>query len=436
MEKALISNLHQLFPNKTDTLLIGVSGGVDSMVLLDVLVSQGFQCLVAHCNFGLRSEASDADEKFVVDWCAAHNVEALVHHVDLKLALQEGHSVQMAARDARYLWFKELLASRDINKVLVGSHKNDNAETVLLNLTRGMGHQSLTGMDTELRGVVRPLLPFSKAEILALAKKRGLTWREDASNASNKYERNVIRNVVMPELVKLRPNAVDNIHQSALALQQSYGLLHDFIRLWKLQYVTESNEEHFFRFIGFEVVSEPELLLFELVKLKGFSYQSVAQLYASKQPGKKIESNTHELWKGREGFTLKPTKSNDFAILISSLPFTVSTPIGSVHLEEVSYTKGMERSCSSSIVMFDLEQLSTELALRTWQAGDVIKPFGLKGSQKVSDVLTNNKVDVAARGEQLVLTDQDEVLWVVGLRAAQKAKLTGETQRVLKVALT
>lgn len=421
-----------------DKVLLTVSGGVDSVVLAHLFHRAGFRFAIAHCNFGLRGDESDADESFVKDLATELGVNIYVKKFDTKAYARENKlSTQLAARELRYNWFSELITKNNFKFIATAHHKNDFSETVLLNLVKGSVLQGLQGIPVKNDIIIRPLLFAEKAEILEFAKENNWSFREDSSNKKDKYQRNLVRNQVIPLLKKINPNVTETIYQSA----QNRKVINDFF------------------------LHEAEVFIQKHVEIKG-QKQSVS-IY--NLPEKYLNPAFFNYWLSPFGFTFQ--KSNDLVLCINSTEsktFLSAThrifkERGQVILqrlentvkEEVAYIISPENALvtadfifQSTIISiddvgdlkdkntayFDLEKVTFPLAIRSWKTGDFFIPFGLGKRKKISDFYTGQKFSAVQKSEQLLLVNGNgEIMWVVGLRTDDRFKLTDTTMQVLRI---
>lgn len=396
---------------KTDRVIIGISGGVDSVVLTDLLVNQGFDIVLAHMNFGLRAQDSDEDERFVKELAKKYNVGLEVKKVDIgEEKTSSGKSTQMIARDLRYDWFQDLCKQYNA-KLVVGHHKGDNSETFLLNLIRGTGVKGLLGMSSEISRVYRPLLKFSKSHILDYAHENNLIWREDISNQSNVYKRNKIRNKILPLFKELNPNFDETLSMIMHRLDALNDLLEIEITHFKSTWIIDKD------IIKINNVTSlnSEVLYYSFFDF-GFNYQSILNLQEiikKNESGKRIDSNSHIIYFDR----------GQLRITIKSLS-TKGSDIGEIKVsEKVSFDESL---LSKYTQFFNSDKLKGNLLLRLWKAGDVFKPLGMNGSQKVSDFLTNIKVPVDERDKIQVLEVDNKIAWVVGYRISNDFRVNNK----------
>ena len=301
-------HMQQSFPFlKGKKLLVASSGGIDSMVLTDLLFKLDYQIAIAHCNFHLRGKESDLDEAFVIKSAKKLKIPYHVISFDTKgYAQQKNISIQMAARDLRYEWFEELLQKQDLHYLLTAHHADDNLETFLINFSRGTGLDGLTGIPAMNNKTIRTLLPFSRKEIEQYAKENNITWREDQSNKETKYLRNKLRHDIIPLLKELNPGFLESFNKTVDHLKGSTQILNDKIDELRKEVQTIDGDNLKFKIQNLRSLSNPKAYLFELLKEYGFTEWDDILLLLDAQTGKKVFSKTHQLLKDREYLIVSP----------------------------------------------------------------------------------------------------------------------------------
>ena len=411
-------HLDQHFPEVSHQLvLIAVSGGLDSMVLANLFKEAGYTFAIAHCNFKLRANESDADEQFVVQWAQRHHIPIHVKKFDTKqYATSHKLNTQLAARELRYKWFSSLVQEHSYSAVLTAHHADDALETFLINLSRGTGLDGLTGIPEKNGAIVRPLLPFSRLELKSYAEENKLEWREDSSNATINYLRNRIRHTIVPNLKMMHPEFLHNFLRTQTYLRQNASLVASVIE--------KSKEELFEKDGNVITISIPELrklhpfelYVHELFHPYGFSAPSVLDLLSS-MSGKQLFSDAFRLLKDREKLILK---SRDFsevsqvlwdngidAITLTNWALTMETVMG----------KG---ETSSNCIYLDKETLKFPLLIRKWEKGDYFYPTGMQGKKKLSKFFKDEKRTLFEKEQQWLLCSGKDIVWVIGLRADRR----------------
>ncbi len=432
---------HRIFSPK-ENILVGVSGGVDSITLLHLLCEAGYQVGVAHCNFSLRGNESDGDETFVRELCHKNNLPFFTRRFNTEeYAEAQDVSIQMSARALRYEWFEQLMSENGYDKVAVAHNLNDNVETFFINLTRGTGLSGLTGMAPLQNRVARPLLFATRDEIMEYSAQHNLTYREDSSNASTKYARNYIRHRIMPEFTNVNPSFLRSMQNNIERLTETQLVIEDFAsELKKRCCAIESNVLH----ISIAVLPAVQqgFWLYELLREYNFSGAVVNDIAQSlsKTSGKKFYSPTHTLIKDRDTlivslnvgaahFTPTDIPQEDIKNGTQiSLPNGSALQLSIVGQEHVNFSLGM------SVAFFSYDKLQFPLTLRRWQAGDSFVPFGMTGEKKLSDFFIDAKLNLLEKEQQLVLCAANgDIIWVVNQRPDNRYRITSSTKNILKV---
>ena len=414
--------------------LVAISGGVDSVVLAHLCHSLKFNFALAHCNFNLRGEESNADEDFVLELAEQLDVEVFIENFDTQAyANKNKRSIQMAARELRYNWFAELAAQLHFDYVLTAHHADDNLETFLINFTRGTGLNGLTGIPILNDNIARPLLSFSNANIIAYAKDNGITWREDSSNSSRKYLRNKLRHEVVPILKTINPQLLDSFQNTLENLNDTADIVEESLNaVAKRAIVTIDNTGVSYKVSEFKKVNNPKAYLFGMFHDFGFTqWHDIVDLLDA-QSGKYVLSNTHRLIKHRDYLILtdKPLETPK-CIQILNTDKTVETPLGNLSFSVVPSIN----ETSKHIIYVDKATLSFPLEFRVWQEGDRFQPLGMTGKKKVSKYLKDEKLSLPEKEQTFLLMSTNTVVWVAGKRADHRFKVTEATKEILKIEL-
>lgn len=425
-----------------DNVLLTISGGVDSVVLLHLLSQcpQTYQQIaLAHCNFQLRGNESNQDEAFVKALAQQYDIPCFVTRFDTyTLADTQKGSIQMIARQLRYEWFEELRQSEGYDYIATAHHQSDLTETILLNLVRGTGIAGLHGIKEKNGKVIRPLLFASKNEIENFATQEQLQWREDASNKENKYYRNRLRNEVIPVLKGMNPNLETTLAQSVEKISAVERFFEEAIKRVENLYLREENGVYFLNFELFKTADEPLIVLFEILKKFGFSYTQAKEVLASinQISGKQFFSPTFSLVKDRTQLVIAPkTQAIREQTLIDTLAFG-DTHIGSgLSLERKAVTVNFKIPRDPSIACLDWEKLTLPLKIRPWQQGDWFKPLGMTQRKKLSDFLIDQKVPLNLKERIQVVVSGDAIVWVVGYRIDNRFKISDQTKEVLVISV-
>lgn len=421
-----------LFEN-SDSLLLAVSGGLDSMVMLQLFQQLPYRFSVLHCNFHLRGAESDGDESFLKDYCAAHQLDLQVKHFHTKAyAKQEGVSIEMAARDLRYAWFREQKTRTQSHYILTAHHRDDLIETMLINLSRGTGIKGLVGIQPKKNELVRPLLFASRQELSAYAQSIELAHCNDSSNDELLYQRNIVRHQIIPLFEQLNSNFRNNVARTAQHLQHTSQIYYQAIESQQAQ-LLQNNQ---LNIATLQNYPNAPTLLFETLSPYGFNAAQCADIYQSLQnhSGKTFHSKTHRLIKDRSHLLLDkiPQTEAQQAVLLNKNQH-ISKPLSlSVQLEP--RPKNHQFSTTAKQVELDADKLKFPLTLRKWQEGDSFTPLGMSGSKKLSDFFIDQKMSILDKEAQwLLCSTSGEIAWIVGRRINDHFKITPNTQTLCRL---
>lgn len=429
---------------KGKKLLVAISGGIDSIVLTHILYKLKFDISLAHCNFSLRGKESNKDELFVKELGEKLLTPTFTIQFDTEnYATEKGISTQMAARELRYNFFQKIIKENTIDYIVTAHQKDDVIETFLINLTRGTGLDGLTGIPEVNKNVVRPLLPFSRNEILVYATRKKLHWREDSTNSSIKYVRNKIRHKVVPFLKELNPNLLDTFTNTLDNLKGSQQIVNDRIKIVKEQATTIVNNDVHFNIEILKNLSNPKIYFYELLKDYGFTEWDDVNNLLEAQSGKQVLSKTHRLLKDREVLILSLLKNESNSIFeITENTKKIKIPI-KLKFEKIDIpfdTKNHQNKVFSELILneentisIDFDKLSYPLHLRKWKKGDVFYPIGLNGKKKLSKYFKDEKFSLLEKENTWLLCSNNEIVWVVGKRLDERFKVTQNTSTILKI---
>ena len=422
------------FPQLKDKkLLLAVSGGIDSMVLLDLFYKLRFDICVAHCNFQLRGKESDGDELLVRETCQDRYIPYFIETFHTtEFANEKKLSIQLAARKLRYQWFQELLLENQLDYLVTAHHLDDNVETFLINFTRGTGLEGLTGIPAQNGNIIRPLLAFSRLEIENYALENEIQWREDSSNASDKYFRNKLRHDIVPILKELNTGFLDSFQNTLHHLQQAENLVNDASKLVYEKVVEEKESQleiHLKPLLEFQ---NYKAYLYQWLKSYGFSAWNDIYDLVEAQSGKQIFSETHFLLKDREKLILSVRKSSneEEIYVIKSLDDKVNIPL------KLRFSKAVNIfETHSNCIFVDESKLKFPLTIRKWQEGDYFYPSGMSGKKKLSKYFKDEKYSLLNKENQWLLGSEDQIVWVVGKRADDRFTSKETTQNIIKIVL-
>lgn len=430
---------HQFVANyqlQEKSLLIAVSGGVDSMVLANLCRLNKLKFVVAHCNFQLRNKESDLDEVLVSDWCKQYKIPCFVQKMKTKAyALQHKTSTQVAARELRYNWFEELREQEKLDYILTAHHGDDDAETFLINFIRGTGLKGLTGIPQKNDKVLRPLLKVPKNEIIDWAKAHQVDWREDASNASLNYLRNRVRNQIIPLIKKENPNFLASFQQTHQHLNEAQNLIEDYIHTVANQVVKKEAGTVFINLKKLQEFPNQTAILYQLLNQYQFTaWQDIAHLINAAN-GKKVSAPNY--WLMKDGDFLVLTEKNHISKEIDEIQIHNSNELVNFDnfILKLSEYKGKIKK-EKQYAYFLKADLAFPLQLRKWKQTDFFVPFGMNGKKKVSDFLNDEKVPKHLKSEVWVLLNKNEIIWVVGYRTSQNYKIKTEDQKCIQFKLS
>lgn len=418
---------HGLLPDGAPhayTVLVALSGGADSVALLRVLMELGYQCEAAHCNFQLRGAESDADQQFATSLCRAQGITLHTQRFDTQGYAAAHHiSIEMAARDLRYAYFAKLASERGLQCVAVAHHRDDNAETILLNMVRGTGIRGLRGMAYKRDNIIRPLLDVGRDDIIAYLNDLGQKYVTDSSNLVADVKRNIIRLRLMPILRELNPSVVDTLVSNACHLEEVYRHAQSAgIPAWQ-----ESGR-------GLLTISKnliaDRFVLHELLSAYGFTPSQVADIWQGLDgtAGALFHSATHTLLRDRDTLVLNKkdnistTTDNHIHInLCESSEVAVDNTRIAFRHSDISEFHSISKDTSTAIL--DADKVGSRLTVRYVSPGDRFVPFGMQGSKLVSDYMTDRKMNHFEKQQQLVVTNDTDIIWLVGQRSDNRYRV-------------
>jgi tRNA(Ile)-lysidine synthase len=415
-------------------LLLATSGGLDSIIMAHLFHQLNYKIAIAHCNFQLRGVESFEDQKFVQEYADANGIPLFVTQFDTK-AFAEDYKVstQVAARELRYNWFYELLETENYDYILTAHHADDNLETFLINLSRGTGLEGLTGIPEQNENIIRPLLLFSRQEIENYAKENNIQWREDSSNASDKYLRNKIRHHLVPMLKELNPNFITSFQKTQAYLQEAQDMVEDASIMVYQQVAKQEGDDIHFDLKQLKKLPNYKSYLYQWLNEFGFS--AWEDIYASveSQSGKQVFSSEFRLLKDRDSLILSPINfvDKEEEYLINENQQEVNIPLN------LSFCKVADISLVSNTTIFvDADKLQFPLVLRHWSEGAVFQPFGMEGkSKKVSKLFKDEKLSLIDKENTWLLYSNDEIVWVIGIRQDERFRIENTTKNILKIQL-
>ena len=438
-----------------ERVIVGVSGGVDSVVLLDVLLHLGYQPVVVHVNYRLRGKDAEDDEEHVRILCSGSHIRLRVERFDTaSLANQRKRNVQELARELRLNAFTDLARHEGIRSIAVGQHLDDQVETVFLNLFRGTGPEGLAGMPVkrnisleEQIHLIRPLLCVYRSDIERYAREKNLMWRIDRSNTSTKYKRNAIRRDIIPRIKKyFGPSALQNIVRSSELVRDYVDhVLKPLVEVQFDDYTSEKDETGLdaIRLLQLPSVWRRRLLLEAVRRWFPETTQSMAvvrelEKMLSAQPGKKVVFGQGTIWRERDKLLFVPKegsnehKHNNLHEQLH-LEGEVILPHGTVGIKLMPDVPSSLDTGSETTVFVNADILQFPLVVRRWVAGDRFKPFGMQKEKKVSDFLTDIKVPPHQRSDVYVVVSGKKIVWVIGKRLAEDVRVRPDAEKIAKL---
>ena len=415
-------------------LLLATSGGIDSTVMLDLFHKLPFEIAIAHCNFQLRGVESFGDQKFIQDYAKANEIPLFLTQFDTEAFANDYKlSTQVAARELRYSWFYELLETENYDYILTAHHADDNLETFLIHLVRGTGIDGFTGIPSQNGKVIRPFLIFSRVEIEQYAQDNAIEWREDSSNASDKYLRNKIRHNLVPIFKELNPDFIASFQKTQNHLQETKTMVEDASFLVYQQVAKEKGTEVYFDLNQLKKLPNYKSYLYHW--FNGFGFSAWEDIYdlVDAQSGKQVFSNEFRLLKNRDFLILSPINSEDEIeeYFINKNQKEVKVPLNLL-LSKVADISNVP----NTTIFVDEDKLWYPLVLRRWRDGDVFQPFGMDGkSKKVSKFFKDEKLSLIEKEKTWLLCSDNEIVWIVGIRQDERFKVKAITKNILKIQL-
>ncbi len=429
---------HNLFTAQ-DKILLTVSGGVDSMVMLSLFVEGGYNVGVAHCNFSLRGAESDEDEATVAREAAKYGIPLYCKRFDTEAELERsGESMEMVARRLRYEWFETLCEQEGYTTIAVAHHTDDSIETFFINLLRGTGLRGLTGITRQRGNIVRPLLFAERKEILEYAVAKKIPFREDSSNRSKKYLRNKIRLGLIPMIREINNRFTSIMRGNIYRLTDSQRFIEVTMKRIKADAIEKSSECYRIHIDRIDKEYPLEFVIYECLNSEfGFKGDTVDDLYKSLKAGltgKRFYSQRHVACIDRGDIVVAPIEEDDNCqTLVNRNQLRSYCGNSVLYYEHTDIDNISDYNAPAEIAYLDEDKLEFPLTLRRWQEGDTFIPFGMCGRKKVSDYLIDRKVSLVEKSRQFVLISGGEIVWLVGRRIDDRFAITSRTENVLKI---
>ncbi|WP_329806240.1 tRNA lysidine(34) synthetase TilS [Flavobacterium facile] len=412
-------------------LLVATSGGMDSMVLVHLFQKLNLNFALAHCNFQLRGTESDGDESFVVTYAKQNDINCFITKFDTEnYSIAHKLSTQVAARNLRYNWFNEILEQEKFDYIVTAHHADDAVETFLINLSRGTGLDGLTGIPSQNGNIIRPLLPFSRTEIEKYVSENNLYWREDSSNASDKYLRNKIRHHIVPVFKEINESFLQSFQNTLEHLNQEQSLVNDAVQMVYEKVVSEEKGQ---LKIDISVLLQYEnykAYLYQWLNKYGFSAWNDVYNLIESQSGKQILSEKYILLKDREFLILSSKETTDFdEIIIHSITEKLNFPLKLNLCNQSDISNQLK-----NVIFVDENKLKFPLTIRKWKEGDYFYPSGMQGKKKVSKYFKDEKFTLFQKQDTWILESNKQIVWIIGYRADERFKVENTTQTTIKIA--
>jgi len=425
--------------NKSNKILLGISGGIDSVCLFHLFRQEGYQISVAHCNFQLRGKESDDDEQFIRKLAEKYSIPYFTTRFDtIAIAKSEGISIQMAARDLRYDWFREIQNKYNYDYISIAHNSDDVIETFLINLSRGSGIKGFTGIKSKAGNIIRPLLFASRNSITKYITENNFEFREDSSNASLKYSRNIIRHEIIHLFESINPRFRETMLDNIERLKQVENIYSSTINQ-NVNRITEEKDNT--KHINIEKLTELDSVstyLHEVLNPIGFSNTQVNDIVKSLTgpSGKKFYSQTHRLIKDRQSLIVEEIRSkSQNKYYIDSSVENIEFPVN-LEISEIEKDENFKIDKNQNIGLFDKDLLDFPLVLRKWENGDYFIPLGMENPKKISDFFIDNKFSISEKDNTWILESGGKIVWIVGFRIDNRFKITSKTRKILKLELS
>jgi len=422
---------------KKDKILLAVSGGIDSMVLLHIFFKLGYRPAVAHCNFTMREDASDLDEAFVKEATQKYGFDFYSTSFDTSsYAKSKKIGIQEAARTLRYTWFSNTMEQHGYNLLAVAHHQDDQIETVFLNIARGAGIFGLQGMHPKRHHIIRPMLFARKDEILRYAADEAVFSREDASNSQSYYRRNFIRNKLIPKIEERVPAFKKRMSENITIWQNSARLLQGLLQE-QLLLRRKTEGDHIILEVDKLEASLRDLVIYEWLRPYGFNFSQVTQMIQaldSNHSGRIFYSHRNRISTDRKKLLLSTkTTSESVERLIDKDEKVINLEDGKL---EFVLMAGFHEPVSQDekVALFDAAEIQFPLKIRRWKSGDYYYPLGMQGKkQKLKKFFNNEKYNHFEKENQWLLESDEKICWIVGKRIDDRFKVTPESRYVLKI---
>jgi tRNA(Ile)-lysidine synthase len=417
----------------SNRVLLAVSGGLDSMVMLHLFKKANYPIAVAHCNFQLRGSEAEEDQRFVADACTSLDVPFFTKKFGTQEYAKENRlSIQVAARELRYAWFQELMEEKKFDFLATAHHVNDSLETVLLKWIHGASLEGFAGIPVRNKKVIRPMLFATRSLLSDFASERGIMWRSDSSNDSDDYQRNFIRHQVIPKLKEINPALESTFRHGLKKITGELEFLKTQLEQWKQDHVHQKSGQVLIDKAALLNASFSDSLLWRVVREYGFNIDQCHDMMEAmqSQSGKKFIGTSHLLTLDREHIIISPYDEAYEAVTIREKNESVVRGAWEISIVR---SKSKDISTNPIIASLDADKIKFPITWRYWQPGDSFYPLGMENRKKLSDFLIDRKIPLADKNGISVLESAGEIIWVVGHRIDNRYKITPETKTVIKL---
>ncbi len=428
-------HIDRLSKGSSSKFLLAISGGADSVAMLDIFADLKYNCIIAHCNFNLRGEESDRDENYVRELAKKTSLPIFVKSFNTKnYAEIHSISIEMAARELRYDWFKNLSEEYNCDKIVVAHHGGDVAETVIINLIRGTGIKGVAGIPETNGKIIRPFLKFDREDILRYLEKKGIKYCEDSTNTSTDYVRNNIRHNIIPEMKKINPALIRTFIENTERIREAEALFRQKVNEIRNSIICNKKDILYIDINGLKESVAPSTILYDILKEFSFGSKIVEDIVNSLDgiSGKQFYSDTHKLIKDRKSLIIYPLKDNNAEkYIVSENDITISKPVFiKISKHDIQSYKIPQ---SKDIACVDADKLLFPLTIRRWKNGDIFYPYGMKGKKKkVSDFFSDNKFSIWEKENTWILESDGKIVWIIGYRIDDRFCLTGKSCKLIE----